>query len=377
LAEIAEALFTTSTALDSLQGIPAPLLAWYAKHARSMPWRDDPRPYPVWISEIMLQQTRVDAVRAPFMRFLAQLPDATALAGAPEERLLKLWEGLGYYSRARNLKKAAMQVCAEHNGELPADYTLLLGLPGFGEYTAGAVASIAFGVPVPAVDGNVCRVFSRLLASAANVDILSVKRAYRALVAGLIPADTPGAFNQALMELGATVCLPNGQPLCQSCPLLSLCSASRQGTAGDLPVRKAKQKRRCERRAVLFVIAERRVLLFRRPPSGLLGGMWEPLNRTGAFSARETELLLRGWGGTLQTVKKLLPAVHIFSHIEWRMDAAVVFSAPFAAPDGAVWADLSDIQNIYAIPSAFRAWRGALAHCLGAPPQTDKFAPQM
>jgi len=216
-------LLVSREAIDNLPRITTPLLEWYSKYARSLPWRENPTPYRVWVSEIMLQQTRVQAVIGYYARFLSALPDIRALANVRDDVLLKLWEGLGYYSRARNLKRAAQAVSEQFDGALPASYSALLSLPGIGEYTAGAIASIAFGIPVPAVDGNVLRVLSRVLASYANVSDPAVKQAYRKLLPAAIPPSRPGDFNQSLMELGATICLPNGIPLCGHCPVAHLC----------------------------------------------------------------------------------------------------------------------------------------------------------
>ena len=202
--------------------IVTPLLSWYDKHARVLPWREDTAAYRVWVSEIMLQQTRVEAVKPFFERFIKALPDVQALSEAPEDELLKLWEGLGYYNRVRNMQKAARVIVSEYGGDFPADYEKLLSLPGLGHYTAGAVSSIAFGIPMPAVDGNVLRVLSRVTASYEDVLKQSVKTAMEAEVKKIIPADRAGDFNQALIEIGAIVCVPNGKAKCEICPLALL-----------------------------------------------------------------------------------------------------------------------------------------------------------
>ena len=218
-----------------MENISPALLDWFYKNHRILPFRTDPSPYHVWLSEIMLQQTRVSAALPYYERFLAALPDIPALAACEEEKLHKLWEGLGYYSRVRNLQKAARIVCEQYGGQLPADYDALRALPGIGDYTAGAVASISFGIPVPAVDGNVLRVFSRLYNDPAAVTEPAVKKAFTARVMEHQPPDAPGDYNQALMELGALVCVPNGAPLCEKCPLARLCAARAAGTALELP----------------------------------------------------------------------------------------------------------------------------------------------
>ena len=261
--------------MDSLAAIVGPLLEWYGRNARSLPWREEPAPYRVWVSEIMLQQTRVEAVKPYFARFLAELPDVTALASAPEQQLMKLWEGLGYYSRARNLQKAARVMVEQYGGTLPADYDALLKLPGIGPYTAGAVASIAYGIPVPAVDGNVLRVVMRLTAGWEDIADPAVKRAVERRMAAILPKDRPGDFNQAMMELGATVCAPGGEPKCLVCPLNALCEGYRQGVARELPVKAKKKARRIEERTVFLLVCDGELAIRKRADSGLLAGLWE------------------------------------------------------------------------------------------------------
>ena len=251
--------------------LPALLLPWYGACARPLPWRETREPYRVWISEIMLQQTRSAAVCGYYARFLAELPDVAALAAVGEERLLKLWEGLGYYSRARNLKRAAEAIVAEHGGVFPREYDAIRALPGIGDYTAGAIASICFEQPTPAIDGNVLRIAARLADCADSVDAPETKRALRAALVPAYPAGQCGAFTQALMELGATVCLPNGAPLCGRCPAASLCRGRAHGTAKTLPVRAKKQPRRVETHtALLLISADGRTALC-RPAGGALG----------------------------------------------------------------------------------------------------------
>ena len=232
--------------MDELRQLPIPLLVWYRENARTLPWRSDPTPYHVWVSEIMLQQTRVAAVLDYYRCFLEAAPDVSALAALPQDRLMKLWQGLGYYSRARNLQKAAKQVTEDHGGVFPNTYEAIRALAGVGDYTAGAIASIAFGLPVPAVDGNVLRVIARIAGDCGDITTPAMKKKVTAALAEVIPLDAPGDFNQALMELGATVCLPNGAPLCERCPAAPLCRAFQEGRTGELPVKAAKKARRVE-----------------------------------------------------------------------------------------------------------------------------------
>lgn len=334
--------------------IVSPLLAWYAKNARLLPWRDNPTPYRVWVSEIMLQQTRVEAVKPYFERFMREIPDVQALATVPEEKLLKLWEGLGYYSRARSLKNAAQIVVRECGGELPQSAEELRKLPGIGDYTAGAVASIAYGLPEPAVDGNVLRVASRLAAFRQDVSLPAVKRELREKLQKVYPAGKAGAFTQALMELGATVCLPNGKPVCTRCPLAGLCAAHRSGVEMKLPVKPPKPERKKMDLTVFILLHEDRAALHRRPEKGLLAGLWEFPNAPGALSPAEADDVLRGWGVQAAGMEPLPAAKHIFTHLEWHMTGYLVRTENEAV--GFTWADSCGLFRDYAVPSAFSAY---------------------
>ena len=340
----------------------AALSDWYLTHNRPLPWRQAPTPYRVWVSEIMLQQTRIEAVLPYYERFMARLPDVPSLAAAPEDVLLKLWEGLGYYSRVRNLQKAAQILCRDHGGELPADYEALLALPGIGDYTAGAIASIAFAIPVPAVDGNGMRVMSRLCCDETDVLSAGAKRHYAALFRELLPSNEPGRFNQAVMELGETVCLPGASPRCELCPLRFGCEAFAAGRQGELPVRVKRQTRRVEERTVQVVIGgtdgDRRVLLHRRPDSGLLAGLWELPNH---LRSEESMLPLTGLSAPLA----LPPGKHLFSHVEWRMTGELYRCAGLPQlPQGYAWSSLTELQATVALPSAFRAYAALLPSLL-------------
>lgn len=332
--------------------LPEALLPWYAVSARDLPWRADREPYHVWLSEIMLQQTRVEAVRGYYARFLAALPDIPSLAAASEEQLLKLWEGLGYYSRARQLGRAARVIMDKHNGVFPRDYADIRALPGIGDYTAGAVASICFGQPVPAVDGNVLRVVSRICGDDACVDLPATKAAYREALAAVYPRGKCGEFTQALMELGATVCIPRGEPRCETCPCVDFCAAHRNGNAADYPVRAAKRARRIEERTVFLLRSEGRLALLRRPPTGLLAGLWELPNQLGYLSPDEAMAQADEWGCAPLAVGDPIEKVHIFTHVEWRMRAYSIDCA--AAMPPFTWADEAELAGIYALPSAFR-----------------------
>ena len=342
--------------LDLLQKIPEPLLAWYGGQARSLPWRDNPEPYRVWVSEIMLQQTRVEAVKPYYARFLEALPTLEALAAAPEDQLMKLWEGLGYYSRVRNMQKAARQALEQYGG-LPASLEELRKLPGIGDYTAGAVASIAFGLPVPAVDGNVLRVAARLTNSRDDVLSPAVKRQVENALRGVIPPGRAGDFNQSLMELGAMVCLPNGEPRCLLCPLRGLCLGLAAGAAPELPVKAKKKPRKREEKTVLVLLDRQgRAALERRPPKGLLAGMWQFPSLPGRAGEAQARAAAAGWGLSVLSASPLEPAAHIFTHIEWHMTGfllRVEGQGPFT------WAAPEELEAAYALPAAFQAYRKA------------------
>ena len=323
------------------------LLRWYDASRRILPWRELPTPYRVWVSEIMLQQTRVEAVKPYYERFLAALPTVQALAEAPEEQLMKLWEGLGYYSRVRNLQKAALVVCEQYGGELPHTSAELVKLPGIGPYTAGAIASIACGEVCTAVDGNVLRVISRILARDWDIKSNAVKQDVTGLVQQMIPSDRPGDFNQALMELGAIVCLPNGAPDCAHCPWHDLCLTREQGRQDEIPKKSAKKARPVEQRTVYLLFCDGKVALRRRPEKGLLAGLWEFPNVLEGQSPDFGVALLE------QTEGKR--AKHIFSHVEWHMRGV---TACVEQPDRAFyWATAQELREDIALPSAFRVYR--------------------
>ena len=343
-----------------LERLPVPLLLWYGEHARELPWRSDPTPYHVWVSEIMLQQTRVAAVLGYYARFMEEVPTVADLAALPEERLMKLWQGLGYYNRARNMQKAARQIVDEFGGEFPSRYEGIRSLAGVGDYTAGAVASIAFGQPVPAVDGNVLRVVSRVNGDESDISLASTKERVRAELANIIPVGEAGRFNQGLMELGATVCLPNGTPLCDQCPAKEFCRARLEGRTDVLPVKAPKKERRVERRTVFLVFSDGRVALRRRPDKGLLAGLWEYPNEPAP-----ADDALERWGIVPQSVERGGSGKHVFSHVEWHMTAVVVQTERERLPEGWVWATRRELERRYAVPNAFRAFEPAVKERLG------------
>ncbi|MBQ3133013.1 MAG: A/G-specific adenine glycosylase [Clostridia bacterium] len=340
-------------------GVPA-LLDWYCAVRRPLPFRENPTPYRVWVSEVMLQQTRIEAAIPYFERFMDALPTVADLAATDEDRLLKLWEGLGYYSRVRNLQKAAQQVMERHGGELPADYDQLLALSGIGEYTAGAIASIAYGLPVPAVDGNVLRVFARLTAHRGDVLKPAVRRELREVVCAVLPKDAPGLFNEAVMELGETVCLPNTQPHCEVCPLSAVCAAHAAGIEAELPTRAAPKPRRIEQRTVVCVTTDEptpRVWLRKRPATGLLAKLWEFPQVEGTLSAAEAAA---AFDLQPKTTEQLPPAKHVFSHLEWQMTGVHLTVAPFDPPAGTVLVTAEEQRTGHALPGAFAAYAAYL-----------------
>lgn len=330
------------------------LLAWYEAGHRDLPWRRDREPYHVWLSEIMLQQTRVEAVKGYYARFLAALPSIEALAACDEDRLTALWEGLGYYTRVRNLQKAARVLQAQYGGQFPHEAEALRALPGVGDYTAGAIASICFDQPTPAVDGNVLRVLSRVTEDSAPVTQQRVKKAYAQALAPMYEAAAGqrGTLTQALMELGACVCVPNGQPKCGLCPLQALCLAHAHGSWDTLPVKEAKKPRRQEEKTVFFLQADQQYAVRRRPERGLLAGLWELPNVEGLLSAQAALRQVEQWGLAVQSLQKTLERTHVFTHVEWKLRC---YYLRVAAPSGGfVWVDGARSGQDIALPTAFR-----------------------
>ena len=346
---MSQANLTTENILRSL---PEPLLRWYRANARDLPWRRTRDPYRIWVSEIMLQQTRVAAVLGYYARFLEAFPTVEALAAAPEERLMKLWEGLGYYSRARNLQKAA-RIVAESGGRFPDTYEGLLALPGVGDYTASAIASAAFGKREAAVDGNVLRVVMRLTDCHDDIADPKVKKAVRAQVQAVMPetAEDIRVFNQATMELGATVCAPNGPPRCLECPARDFCLGRLRGTAEDLPVKGAKKPRRVEERTVFLLLRQGQVALRKRPKTGLLAGLWEFPNAEGTLDEAEASAVVESWGLVPRQWESRLTARHIFTHVEWHMTGYTLEVAG-DGPADFTWTDAGGLKE-RAVPSAF------------------------
>lgn len=394
------------------------LLAWYRAHRRHLPWREDPTPYHVWLSEIMLQQTRVEAVRDYYARFLRTLPTIDALAAADEDVYLKLWEGLGYYSRVRNLHKAAVQIVTEHGGQMPCSSRDLQKLAGIGPYTSAAIASICFGERIPALDGNLLRVFARMTGYEENIKTDAAKKAARdwylevfppenggdmknaAIAAGnradtaggeTIAADTTasgetiaaggtasgaadtlsenrcGDMNQALMDLGATICLPNGQPLCETCPWAEHCVAHRNGRELDLPVIPAKKQRRIDQKTVFLIYYDQKLALRKRPDRGLLAGLYEFPNTGGHLDLEDAVSYVQSLGFTAIRLQRLPETKHIFSHREWHMigwqvlaDEWEDFASGAPRNHELFLATADELANVYSIPSAFAKYQAEI-----------------
>ena len=337
---------------DLFEKLPGVLLDWYAQNRRDLPWRRDREPYHVGLSEIMLQQTRVEAVRGYYARFLAALPTVADLAAADPDALHKLWEGLGYYSRVRNLQKAAQVIMREHGGVFPQDYAAVRALPGIGEYTAGAVCSICFEQPTPAVDGNVLRVTARVDECFDPVTDPRVRRAVAERLARVYPAGQCGAFTQSLMELGATVCVPNGAPRCKACPCSAFCRACASGSFARLPVKAAKPSRRREEKTVLILQCGGRFAVERRPSGGLLAGLWCFPNAAGRLELQEALDLAAAWGLHPTDVVRSVEKIHIFTHVQWDMRGIYIRCG--AEAGGFRWVTAEELEQEVALPTAFR-----------------------
>ena len=349
-----------------LEEIVVPLLDWYDKQKRTLPWRSKPTPYRVWVSEIMLQQTRVEAVKPYFARFMKALPTVKKLAACPEEELLKLWEGLGDYNRVRNMHKAEQILVAENKGEVPAQFDELIKLPGIGKYTAGAISSIAFGIPVPAVDGNVLRVITRITADDRDIAKDSVKQSIARDIQEIIPMRRAGDFNQALIELGAIVCVPNGPAKCSECPVAHLCEARKRDIVMELPKKAPKKERSIEEKTVLIIKDGEKIAIRKRPNKGLLAGLYELPNVEGQLSEDEVLTLVKSYGLAPLFIERLEDSKHIFTHKEWHMTGFAVRVAELEGEtDGMLFVERKTVEKEYPIPSAFAAYAKYIDVVLG------------
>ena len=337
--------------MDIFEALPGALLPWYDEHKRDLPWRQTRDPYKIWLSEIMLQQTRVEAVKGYYARFLAELPTVAALADCDDDRLHKLWEGLGYYSRVRNLKKAAGIIMEHHKGIFPDQYEDILALPGIGEYTAGAIASIAFGQKKPAVDGNVLRIAARITGDDTPIDTPAFKKAIAGKLEAVYP-EAAGDFTQAMIELGATLCGPNWVPRCGECPCREFCLAHLQGRQKDLPVKSPKKEKRVEKKTVFVLSCDGRFALEKRGGKGLLAGLWQFPNVPGHLGMDDALNTVRSWGMEPKDILRQVERNHIFTHIRWEMRAN--FLEVREIDDRFVWMTGDEIEKNAALPTAFR-----------------------
>ena len=331
--------------------LPELLLPWYRENKRDLPWRKDREPYHIWVSEIMLQQTRVEAVKGYYARFLDALPTVEALASCDDDLLHKLWEGLGYYSRVRNLKKAAIVVMEQHGGSFPGTHEEILKLPGIGAYTAGAICSIAYNLPTPAVDGNVLRVCARLTDDASPIDLPATKKRVTEALAAVYPKEA-GNFTQALMELGATLCGPNKQPDCENCPCKGFCLGYQRGTAQALPVKSPKKEKRQEDRTVFILSCDGQYALEKRPDSGLLAGLWQFPNISGHLNTADCLAAAEKMGLQPKELFREVHRKHIFTHIIWNMKGIYLEVADTAGDFR--WFTKEEINTQAALPTAFR-----------------------
>lgn len=331
--------------------LPQFLLPWYQENHRELPWRSDREPYHIWLSEIMLQQTRVEAVKGYYTRFLSVLPTVEALASCEDDQLHKLWEGLGYYSRVRNLKKAAQIIVNQYHGSFPTQYQQILSLPGIGAYTAGAICSIAFDQPTPAVDGNVLRLYARLMDDPSPIDLPATKQRVTDALAAIYPPEA-GCFTQALMELGATLCGPNRKPDCAQCPCQNLCLAAQHGTADALPVKSPKREKRQEELTVFILCCDGSYALEKRPATGLLAGLWQFPNLPGRLVTQQALAAVESLGLHPQNLLREVSRTHIFTHIKWNMTG--IYLEVSEQNSNFQWFTPEQIDTLAALPTAFR-----------------------
>ena len=337
--------------MEEMQKLPGALLPWFELNKRDLPWRKDREPYHVWLSEIMLQQTRMEAVKGYYLRFLQALPTVQALSEVEDGLLLKLWEGLGYYNRARNLKKTAVEIVSKYGGEFPTTYEEIRSLPGIGDYTAGAIASICFSHKTPAVDGNVLRVIARICNEDTSIDTPAYKKSVQERLVTIYP-EQAGEFTQSLMELGATLCGPNWAPRCKECPCRSFCKAYAAGTAEKLPVKLPRKDKKQEKRTVFILSCDGKFALHKRPTDGLLAGLWEFPNVTGELSMEEGLKIVERWGLQPARLLRQVQRQHIFTHIRWEMTGLYM---EVKEPAGDFeWYTADQINAQAALPTAFR-----------------------
>lgn len=335
---------------NELEVIVKPLLTWFQKEKRDLPWRHTNDSYKIWISEIMLQQTRVEAVKEYYQRFLKELPTLEDLAEVSEDKLLKLWEGLGYYSRARNLKKCAQAVIGQKKKELPRDYEELIKLPGIGPYAAGSISSIAYGQKNPAIDGNVLRVMTRLHEDDRDIMNPKVRKDYFNKLQKIMPKNTRD-FTESLMELGALVCLPNGLPLCDKCPLSFYCQSYKNQTMLKYPIKKKEKQRKIEEKTIMIMEYHGLYALQKREDKGLLASMYEFINEDKKMNKEELVNWLKAQEISFERIEELGEAKHIFSHLEWQMNGFLITCKN--KKEKFIWASKEELLTKYSIPNAY------------------------
>ena len=333
-----------------MKKIVIPLLEWYQENKRDLPWRMEKDPYYVWISEVMLQQTRIETVIPYFKRFIGELPTVHDLAIVDDDKLLKYWEGLGYYNREKKKKKAAIKIVSQYNGEFPQTFEDICSLPGIGEYTASAIASICFSLKEVTIDGNVLRVYERLTNSYDNIDEMAIRKKVRLELMNIIPSN-PGDFNQALMELGEVICLPLGIPKCDICPLNNFCKAREEHTFLNIPVRSPKKIKKNQKMTVLLLICNSKVAIHKRDDRGVLKNLWEFPNISGMYHEEEILQYLVDCSFDIDSITSSVSYNHIFTHLKWQMSSYIIHVKDEISDY--VWVDMDALLHIYALPSAF------------------------
>ena len=332
------------------------LLTWYDAHRRHMPWREDPTPYHVYLSEIMLQQTQVDTVRAYYLRFLKKFPTIVSLAEGSEEDVLKLWEGLGYYSRGRNLHKSALKIVESFAGEIPMGKAELLSLPGVGEYTSRAIRSIAFHQKEIAVDGNLIRVYSRLNEDGEE-NLETLKEHCESYFKKALDQEDPSHFNQALTDLGEMLCLPKAAPLCKDCPLKAYCQSAKDGTMLSYPSPKKAKEKKQEAWTLFLIETDQEIALNKRPDKGLLASLYEFPMKEGTLSEEEAKRYLQTQGIPATKLEAIGQSEHVFSHLVWELQGYRIILQEKPANSPWIWAKKNALKEAYPLPSAFRYFK--------------------
>lgn len=326
------------------------ILVWYQAHRRELPWRRDKDPYHVWISEIMLQQTRIEAVITYYKKFMDKLPTVYELANVEDDELLKLWEGLGYYNRVRNLKKAAQMIISEYDGVFPTTYQQLINLPGIGEYTASAIASICFLEKQVTVDGNVMRVYTRFYNDFSNISKESTRKMIQRNLLEIVPKES-GNFNEGMMEIGEQVCIPNGMPKCELCPLVNHCLSYRNRNYFEFPVRDEKKEKPITVFTVLVFVWNNKTLVQKRTAPGLLHNLFEFVNVEGLKDEKEV-LAISNTYGVVSSIKKSITYTHVFTHKKWEMHSYFIFMDEVNCPN--LFTTVQEVEDKMAIPTAFQ-----------------------